>query len=74
MKHELTPELCGNENVKYDIYVIELDKISVNIGINITDFSNELNNNQICVNLTQKELHSFIGTLLHVQSKMKGGK
>ena len=24
--------------------------------------------------LTKEELHSFIGTLLHVQQKMKGGK
>jgi hypothetical protein len=26
------------------------------------------------VELDLKELHSFIGTLLHVQQKMKGGK
>lgn len=29
------------------------------------------NNVEIEVSLTKKELHSFIGTLLHVQQKMK---
>lgn len=26
------------------------------------------------IDLDSKELHSFIGTLLHIQAKMKGGK
>ena len=74
MKHALNPQLCGDENVKYELYVLELDKNCLNIGVSKTDFSNDLQNNEICVNLTQKELHSFIGLLLHIQAKMKGGK
>lgn len=36
--------------------------------ITIKSFSNNV---EIEVSLTKKELHSFIGTLLHVQQKMK---
>jgi hypothetical protein len=74
MKHLLTAKECGDENSKYDIYVIELDAETVNIGIEFTVFESPMRSNDTCINLNKKELHSFIGTLLHVQAKMKGGK
>jgi len=74
MKHTLTSQLSGSEDVKYDIYALELDSDTINIGIERTDFLKSHLSNQICINLNKKELHSFIGTLLHIQSKMKGGK
>ena len=43
-----------------------------NIGIKRIDFCNDLRSNELSLNLNKKELHSFIGTLLHVQQKMKG--
>lgn len=30
--------------------------------------------NSLAIDLDLKDLHSFIGTLLHIQAKMKGGK
>lgn len=74
MKHTLTANECSTENVKFDIYVLELDSDIVNIGIDKTDFTKSHLSNEICINLNKKELHSFIGTLLHIQAKMKGGK
>lgn len=74
MKHTLTANECTTENVKFEVYVLELDNNILNIGIERTDFINPLLGNEICINLNKKELHSFIGTLLHIQAKMKGGK
>jgi len=72
MKHNLTPQESIKENSKYDLYILELDNNFVNIGIEYTYFPIEICDNILSVNLSKKELHSFIGTLLHVQSKMKG--
>jgi len=74
MTHTLTSTECGDENVIFNIYMFELDSNLVNIGIERKDFLKEHLNNEICVNLNKKELHSLIGTLLHIQAKMKGGK
>lgn len=72
MEHRLTSQENGDENTKYDIFVLELDYNIVNIGIEITRYKSPMQNEQLCINLNKKELHSFIGTLLHVQQKMKG--
>ena len=72
MEHKLTSIETSTENVQYDIYVLELDSNIVNIGIKRIDFCNDLRSNELSLNLNKKELHSFIGTLLHVQQKMKG--
>jgi len=72
MEHKLTANEISNADVKYEFYVLELDSNIVNLGIKKTDFCNDLRNNEICINITKKELHSLIGTLLHVQQKMKG--
>lgn len=72
MKHNLTPQESIKENSKYDLYIFELDNNFVNIGIEYTYFPDDIRDNILSVNLSKKELHSFIGTLLHVQSKMKG--
>lgn len=40
--------------------------------INITCLNNDSSFEQVEINLEQ--LHSFIGTLLHVQQKLKGSK
>jgi len=74
MTHTLTATESGNENVKFNIYIFELDSNLVNIGIERKDFLEEHLSNEICINLNKKELHSLIGTLLHTQAKMKGGK
>lgn len=74
MRHTLTSQECTTEDIKYDIYVLELDSEIVNIGIEKTNFTNLELSNEICINLNKKDLHSLIGTLLHVQAKMKGGK
>lgn len=73
MKHTLTSNECSDENVKFEIYVLELNSDLLNIGIERKDFLKEHLNNEISINLNKKELHSFIGTLLHAQSKMRGG-
>lgn len=72
MRHNLTPQESIMENSKYDLFIFELDNNFVNIGIERTDFLNDVYDSILSVNLSKKELHSFIGTLLHVQSKMKG--
>lgn len=74
MKHTLTSIDCTDENVRFNIYALELDSDNVNIGIEKKDFLNNYLNSEIGINLNKKELHSFIGTLLHIQAKMKGGK
>lgn len=74
MKHTLNADSVSTENLKYEIYILELDTDTINIGIEKTDYMNNHLCNEICLNLNKKELHSFIGTLLHVQAKMKGGK
>lgn len=74
MKHTLIANECSTENVKFEVYVLELDSNIANIGIQRTDFTEPHLSNEICINLNKKELHSFIGTLLHIQAKMKGGK
>lgn len=38
---------------------------------NLTTIKIQNNHNEETVTLTKKELHSFIGTLLHVQQKLK---
>jgi hypothetical protein len=73
MKHLLSSKECSSEYVNYSIYVIEIDSETVNIGIERTDFLKDFLCNEECINLNKKELHSLIGTLLHVQAKMKGG-
>ena len=72
MEHRLTSQETSTEDVKYDIFVLELDYNIVNIGIETTRYKSPMQNEQLCINLNKKELHSFIGTLLHVQQKMKG--
>lgn len=74
MKHTLTANECSTENVKFEVYVLELDSDIINIGIERTDFVEPHLNNEICINLNKKELHSFIGTLLHIQAKMKASR
>jgi hypothetical protein len=73
MMHKLSPQEYRNDDIKFEIYVLELDNETVNIGIERTEYANRHLSSQICVNLNKKELHSLIGTLLHVQAKMKGG-
>lgn len=74
MKHTLISDVSSDQDVKYEISVLEHDSKLVNISIERTDFTQEQYCNEICINLNKEELHSFIGVLLHVQSKMKGGK
>ena len=59
MEHILKPE----NSVYNTISVVE--KLDV-VEIKISD-----NGECLLINLNKKELHSFIGTLLHVQQKMK---
>lgn len=74
MVHTLTALDCGTEDQTYEISIFELDAKTVNISINKTDFVNAHLSNSQCINLDKSELHSLIGALLHVQSKMKGCK
>jgi len=74
MVHTLKALECGTEDQTYEISIFELDPKTVNITVNKIDFVNQHLNNSQCINLTKDELHSLIGTLLHVQAKMKGGK
>lgn len=60
MEHKLTPE----DSALISISVIEFN--SSVVVIKITD-----NGIDQPIALNKKELHSFIGTLLHVQQKMK---
>lgn len=59
MEHKLYLETLSNQSIT----VIEDD------GMIILQVDN--NNSLEAVFITKKELHSFIGTLLHVQQKMK---
>ena len=57
------------ENGKKTLSVIETyDGTCV---IKITNINNEISEQ---VEINKEHLHSFIGTLLHVQQKLKGGK
>lgn len=62
MEHVLTSE----QFVKLTISITEK---SEGILIKIKNFENSEE-----ILLSKKELHSFIGTLLHSQAKMKGGQ
>lgn len=73
MKHSLISKESSEEDVAYEITVMELDSQTVNISILVEHFISEHKSHQSCINLNKKELHSLIGTLLHVQAKMKGG-
>lgn len=68
MKHTLTIEaFCGN-----DFLIIEENEENNNTTIRIVkeDHSDDSVEKLQCI-LSKKELRSFIGALLHVQSKMK---
>lgn len=56
------------ENGIKTLSVIEFD------GNCIIKISSVNNNNFEQVEINKNQLHSFIGTLLHVQQKLKGGK
>ena len=62
MEHVLSSE----EFVKLTISIKEKEN---GVLIKITNFENSEE-----ILLSKKELHSFIGTLLHSQAKMKGGQ
>jgi len=72
MEHRLIPECQISENSDNFISVMELQDNTCTISITRQPFNSELETLVLCSNLTKKELHSFIGTLLHVQQKMKG--
>lgn len=72
MEHRLIAEEISTADLKYEFYVLEIDSNIVNLGIQKTDFCNDSLSNILSINITKKELHSLIGTLLHVQQKMKG--
>lgn len=74
MKHSLTSKESSSEDVKYEITVLEIDSQTTNISISVEYFMSMNQSHESCINLNKKELHSFIGTLLHVQAKMKGGQ
>ena len=59
MEHKQNLETYKNQSIT----IIEDEKL-----ITISLYNNT---NEEKVSLTKKELHSFIGTLLHVQQKMK---
>ena len=70
MKHSIINELYTCNKV---LSVLENDNQAI---ILIEEFSNS-NGNLLFEQrflLEKENLHSFIGTLLHVQQKMKGGK
>ena len=55
--------------LKLETYLFQTITVIEDGGlINITVYNNTI---EETVTLTKKELHSFIGTLLHVQQKMK---
>lgn len=70
MKHSIINELYTCNKV---LSVLEHENQAI---ILIEEYSNIDSNVQFEQRfvLDQKNLHSFIGTLLHVQQKMKGGK
>lgn len=70
MKHSIINELYTCNKV---LSVLENDNKAI---IVIEEYSNTNGNLklELSFELTKKNLHSFIGTLLHVQQKMKGGK
>jgi len=74
MEHKLTPELQISESSKNFISVFEINDGTCTLCITRQPFNDELEQIVLCSSLNQKELHSFIGTLLHVQQKIKGGK
>lgn len=72
MEHKLIPEFQILENCTNFISVMELKDNTCTISITKQPYNSELEELVLCSNLTKKELHSFIGTLLHVQQKIKG--
>jgi hypothetical protein len=61
MEHTLKAETCVNSK-------ISVTELTSDKEVSIIIFNN---NNREEIILTQSELHSLIGTLLHVQSKLK---
>ena len=57
-------KLISDESIENSISIIEFNNEVVIIKVS----NNEL---ELPIALSKKELHSFIGTLLHVQQKMK---
>lgn len=70
MKHTLETQAPNNGDIKNEISVLETESFAI-IEITETYFIGKKEESVMSVCLNKKELHSFIGTLLHVQSKIK---
>jgi hypothetical protein len=58
----------------YENGIKQLSAIETNEGNCIVKVSSINNDSFEQVEINKEQLHSFIGTLLHVQQKLKGGK
>ncbi len=72
MKHSIiNPSGFGSA----ELSVFEPEEKGNDIQIQIQENSSSgIYESLLSIKLTEKQLHSFIGTLLHVQQKLKGGK
>jgi hypothetical protein len=72
MKHVLTPEFQPFDD---SVFSIELQNHLGDLIFTISkeDLRNKNIEDSKDIRLNKKELHSLIGTLLHIQAKMKGG-
>ena len=70
MKHSIVKELYSCTSV------LSISEKENKAEILIEQFSNSNGRLEVETkfSLSKEELHSFIGTLLHVQSKLRGGK
>lgn len=69
MKILFTKTITANEENIISLEQVERDVL---IKISFEDFFNKEYGEQ-CFLMNKKQLHDFIGALLHVQQKMKGG-
>ncbi len=70
MKHVLIPKK-QDESIYYSQITIEQEGNEINIEVAKIDVMMPADKGGMAVNLNKEELHSFIGTLLHIQQKMK---
>ncbi|ASD51635.1 hypothetical protein [Flavobacterium phage V157] len=69
MKHTISKKLENTDIVELSITELIEEKKSLISILKLTSENNCIEENNI--ELNSKELHSFIGALLHVQSKIK---
>lgn len=73
MKVSFSRTITGNEENLLTLEKTEDNKFVI-IECSFEEFFGDKNHSSSFYSLNKKQLHDFIGALLHIQQKMKGGE